>query len=38
MRVRRAAPAVGEHNLEVWLDEVGIPRQEFAACEAEGAL
>ena len=37
-RLRRAAPSVGQHNLEVWLDEVGIPREEFAACEAEGAL
>ena len=36
--VRRPTPAIGEHNLEVWVNEVGIPREELAACEAEGAI
>ena len=36
--VRRAAPSIGEHNREVWVDEVGIPREEFAARVAEGVI
>jgi crotonobetainyl-CoA:carnitine CoA-transferase CaiB-like acyl-CoA transferase len=36
--VRRPAPAIGEHNREVWLDEAGIPRAEFEAHVAEGAI
>ena len=36
--VRRPAPSIGEHNLEVWVDEVGIPREEFDVHVAEGAI
>ncbi|MDE2640040.1 MAG: CoA transferase [Chloroflexota bacterium] len=36
--VRRAAPAIGEHNREVWLEEVGIAPEEFEALAAEGAI
>ena len=35
---RRPAPFIGEHNLEVWVDEVGIPPGDLTAYVAEGAI
>ena len=35
---RRPPPAVGEHNLEVWVQEVGIPPEDLPVYASEGAL
>ena len=36
--VRRPAPQIGEHNQEVWVDEVGIPAEDLIAFAGEGAI
>ncbi|MXV80172.1 MAG: hypothetical protein F4X58_03900 [Chloroflexi bacterium] len=36
--VRRPAPQIGEHNQEVWVDEVGIPAEDLIAFAGEGAV
>ena len=38
LSLRRSAPTVGQHNIEVWVDEAGIPKEDLAAYAAEGAL
>ncbi len=38
VRYRRPAPAIGEHNLEVWVGEAGIPRADLPVYASEGAL
>ena len=36
--IRRGAPTIGEHNREVWVDEVGIPFEDLAVYAGEGAI
>ena len=36
--VRRPAPQIGEHNQQVWVDEVGIPAEDLIAFAGEGAV
>ena len=36
--IRRPAPRIGEHNQEVWVDEVGIPAEDLIAFAGEGAV
>jgi len=36
--IRRPAPQIGEHNQEVWVDEVGIPAADLIAFAGEGAV
>ncbi|MCY3568145.1 MAG: CoA transferase [Chloroflexi bacterium] len=36
--IRRPAPQIGEHNQEVWVDEVGIPAEDLIAFAGEGAI
>ncbi len=36
--IRRPAPQVGEHNQEIWVDEVGIPAEDLIAFAGEGAV
>ena len=36
--IRRPAPQIGEHNQEVWVDEVGIPADDLIAFAGEGAV
>ena len=36
--VRRAAPTIGEHNREIWVDEVGVPFEDLAVYAGEGAI
>ena len=36
--IRRPAPQIGEHNQEVWVDEVGIPAEDLIAFAGEGAV
>ncbi len=36
--IRRAAPQIGEHNQEIWVDEVGIPAEDLIAFAGEGAV
>ncbi len=38
VRIRRPAPTIGEHNLEVWEGEVGLPRAEVEVYMSEGAM
>ena len=37
-RIRRPAPRIGEHNREVWVDEVGIPAEDLQIYAGEGAV
>ena len=36
--IQRPAPQVGEHNQDVWVDEVGIPSEDLIAFAGEGAI
>ena len=36
--IRRPAPQIGEHNQNVWIDEVGIPAEDLIAFAGEGAI
>ncbi len=36
--IRRPAPQIGEHNQEVWVNEVGIPAEDLIAFAGEGAI
>ena len=36
--IRRPAPQIGEHNQEIWVDEVGIPAEDLIAFAGEGAI
>ncbi len=36
--IHRPAPQIGEHNQEVWVDEVGIPAEDLIAFAGEGAV
>ncbi len=36
--IRRPAPQIGEHNQQVWVDEVGIPAEDLIAFAGEGAV
>ena len=36
--IRRPAPRIGEHNQEVWVDEVGIPAEDLIAFAGECAV
>ena len=36
--IRRPAPQIGEHNQQVWVDEVGIPAEDLIAFAGEGAI
>ena len=36
--IHRPAPQIGEHNQEVWVDEVGIPADDLIAFAGEGAI
>ncbi len=36
--IRRPAPRIGEHNQEVWVDELGIPPEDVIAFAGEGAI
>ncbi len=36
--IRRPAPRIGEHNQEVWVEEVGIPSEDLIAFAGEGAV
>ncbi|MXX31514.1 MAG: hypothetical protein F4Z51_04650 [Chloroflexi bacterium] len=36
--IRGPAPQIGEHNQEVWVDEVGIPAEDLIAFGGEGAV
>ena len=36
--IRRPAPQIGEHNQEVWVQEVGIPAEDLIAFAGEGAV
>ena len=38
VEIRRPAPQIGEHNQEVWVDEVGIPAEDLIAFAGEGAV
>ena len=37
-RIRRAAPTPGQHNREVYGDELGLPESELRALESEGVI
>lgn len=37
-RVSRPAPTLGQHNLEIWCDEMGISREEFAEFAGAGII
>lgn len=37
-RLRRRAPQIGEHNKEIYLDELGFSRQELAALSGAGVI
>ncbi len=36
--IRRPAPRIGEHNQDVWVEEVGIPSEDLIAFAGEGAV
>ncbi len=36
--IQRPAPRIGEHNQEVWVDEVGIPAEDLITYAGEGAV
>lgn len=36
--IRRGAPTIGEHNREVWVNEVGVPFEDLAVYAGEGAI
>lgn len=36
--IRRAAPRIGEHNREIWVEEVGIPIEDLPVYAGEGAI
>ena len=36
--IRRPAPRIGEHNREIWVDEVGIPAEDLPIYAGEGAI
>ncbi len=36
--IRRPAPRIGEHNQEVWVDELGIPAEDLIAFAGERAI
>ena len=37
-QIRRGAPRIGEHNREVWVEEVGIPFEDLPVYAGEGAM
>jgi len=38
VQYRRPAPSIGEHNVEVWVGEVGIPDEDLTVYVGEGAI
>ena len=38
VEIRRPAPRIGEHNQQVWVDEVGIPFEDLSTYAGEGAI
>ena len=38
LAIRRPAPGIGQHNLEIYGDELGMSASEIAAAQAEGAI
>ena len=37
-QIRRAAPRIGEHNRDIWVEEVGIPVEDLPVYAGEGAI
>ena len=37
-QIRRAAPRIGEHSREIWVEEVGIPIEDLPVYAGEGAI
>ena len=37
-QIRRVAPRIGEHNHEIWVEEVGIPVEDLPVYAGEGAI
>jgi crotonobetainyl-CoA:carnitine CoA-transferase CaiB-like acyl-CoA transferase len=36
--LQRRAPTLGEHNADVYIDELGLTRDELATLQSEGAV